>query len=317
VSRIMVLGGAGFIGSHCTEELVKQGHEVVVVDNLFLGRKENLESVKDKIEFCKEDYCNKEFLEKKIREQGTEYVFHFAGFSSAPMFDGKEAEGIEKNITGFAQLSRLCADHGVKRVLYASSSSIYGDLKKQVEDAKVFPPNFYAMTKYAMEHTARLFWQEQGLESIGFRFFSVYGKNEKHKGRFANLVSQFLWALQEGNEMIIYGDGEQTRDFTYVLDIVKAMILGMKAEEEKAKANIYNVGTEKSYSLNELCNVLERETGLKGRRKYIENPLKNYVEHTKADTSKIKRELGFEAEYDLSNGVSEILSDSKKKTRRF
>lgn len=306
MSNILVTGGAGFIGSHLAEELSSK-HNVVVVDDLFLGRESNLKKIKSKIKFYNNDYCDADFIRNLINKHKIDYVYHFAGWSSAPMFDEKEAEGYEVNIVGFARLLRACLNTTVKRVLYASTSSMYGAIDVQEESAKVFPPNFYSITKYAMEHTARLFYEIYGLESIGFRFFSVYGKNETHKGNYANLVSQFLWNLQKGEEIVIFGDGTQTRDFTYVKDILSALVIGMGVDKSFAKASYYNVGTSDSYTLNEMIKILEEETGKKATIKHIENPIKNYIKHTKASTKKIEKDFGFRPKFDLKSGIRDML----------
>ncbi len=307
MSNILVLGGAGFIGSNLAEQLVNEDNNVIVVDNLFLGTESNLDKIKDKVKFYKHDYCDSEFIKKLIDENKIDYIYHFAGWSSAPMFDGKEAEGYAVNIVGFANLLRACINTTVKRVLYASTSSMYGSLDIQEESVKVFPPNFYSVTKYAMEHTARLFYEMYGLESIGFRFFSVYGKNEKHKGKYANLISQFLWDIQEENPVVIYGDGTQTRDFTYVKDIVAALSLGMKVDGKFAKGSYYNIGTSESYTLIEMVRILEELTGKQAKLEYIENPIKNYVKHTKASTAKIEKDFNFKPSFSLRSGMKDLL----------
>ena len=277
MSNILVIGGAGFIGSHLTEMLIGEGHNLVIVDNLFLGDVNNLKSVREKIKFYKHGYEDKDFLRDIIEKNNIEYVFNFGGYSSAPMFDDKEADGFNINVIGFINLMKTCAELGVKRVLYASSSSIYGGLDIQREDIKVFPPNFYSLTKYTMEHIARLFYDLYKIESIGFRFFSVYGKNEKHKRRYANLVTQFLWAIQDDKDVVIYGDGSQTRDFTYVKDICNALIRAMVTDSENAKANVYNVGTSETHTLNQMVDILEKITDKRAKRKYIKNPIKNII----------------------------------------
>ena len=224
------------------------------------------------------------------------------------MFDMKESEGMAINVLGFLNMLEVCRDEKVKRIMYASTSSIYGNAPVQVEDAKVSPPNFYALTKYTMEHLSRLFYDLYHLESVGFRFFSVYGRNERHKMRFANLISQFLWAMQDGKDVIIYDDGNQTRDFIYVLDLCNALVAGMEADGTHARASVYNVGTSEAYTLNAMVSMLEAATKMSAIRKYIKNPVKNYVAHTKADIKKIGAELGFKSSYGLQEGIKDLLS---------
>jgi len=311
MSSILITGGAGFIGSHLAEQLVKAGHNVVVMDNLFLGTEDNLKAIRESIVFYKHGYEDKAFLLGIVKKHRIEYIYHLAGYSSAPMFDGKEAHGMMMNVVGFIGLLDVCRDMNVKRLMYASSSSIYGDAKFQVEDAKVKPPNFYALSKYAMEHAARLYFDLYKVQSIGYRFFSVYGRNEVHKKQFANLISQFLWAIEAGKDVVIYGDGTQSRDFIYVLDLCNALILGMKAGECYARAGVYNVGTSETFNLNDMIDVLEEMTGKKALRKYVANPIKNYVTVTKADTAKAKRDLGFVPQFSLKQGISHLVSARK------
>ncbi len=306
MKNILVIGGAGFIGSHLSEELVKENN-VVIIDNLFLGAEENLKKIRDKIKFYKQDYTNKEFIKNIININKIEIIYHFGGLSSAPMFDENETEGYAINIVGFANLLRASLNTSVKRILYASTSSLYGGIETQSEEVKVSPPNFYSITKYAMEHTARLFYEIYGLESIGFRFFSVYGKNEKHKKQYANLISQFLWAIEQNKPIEIYGDGTQTRDFTYVKDIVKALILGMKVDGRFAMGSYYNIGTSESYTLNEMVKILEEETKKNPIIKHIKNPIKNYVQNTVASTKKIEKDFGFVPNFSLREGIRDLL----------
>jgi len=308
MSNILVVGGAGFIGSNLSALLVKKGHQVVVIDNLSLGIIDNLQKIKSSISFLQHDYEDKHFLTQTVRDYHVEYIFHFAGLSSAPMFDKRESEGMAMNVLGYLNMLEVCRDENVKRIMYASTSSIYGDAPVQVEDAKVFPPNFYALTKYTMEHTARLFNDLYQVESVGFRFFSVYGRNERHKKRYANLISQFLWAMKEGKDVVIYGDGNQTRDFIYVLDLCNALITGMEANGRYAKASVYNVGTSESYTVNSMVSILEAALGVKARRKYVSNPVKNYVTHTRADTNKIMNDLGFKPSFRLAEGIQDLIS---------
>ena len=308
MSNVLVAGGAGFIGSHLSELLVRKGHKVVVIDNLSLGTLDNLQEIRSSVVFYQHGYEDKDFLARIVREHNIQYIFHFAGFSSAPMFDGNESEGMAINVLGFLKMLEVCRDEKVRRIMYASSSSIYGDAPVQVENAKVAPPNFYSLTKYTMEHTARLFYDLYQVESVGYRFFSVYGRNERHKKRFANLISQFLWAMQEGKHVVIYGKGDQTRDFIYVFDLCNALVAGMEANGIYAKAAVYNVGTSESFTINSMVSMLEAATGISAKRKYVSNPVKNYVAHTKAVTSKIWDELRFKPSYSLQEGIKNLIS---------
>ncbi len=146
------------------------------------------------------------------------------------------------------------------------------------------------------------------MKIIGLRYFSVYGPHEKSKGKYANLVSQFLWAMMEGKQPVIYGDGAQTRDFTYVEDVVRANLLAMKSD---VNFGIYNVGTGKTYTLNQLVGILNQKLGILLSPQYVENKIKNYVQATLADTAKAKKELGFEAKISLEEGIDRLIALEK------
>lgn len=302
--KILVTGGAGFIGSNLVKELVKQGHEVTVLDNYFLGCEENLKDVKDKINLVVGDIKDFELVNKLMK--GVDFVFHEAAASSAPMYDKNLQEVVSFNIKGFLNILISAEQNNVKRVIYASTSSIYGDLDiPHKEEMLVTPPNFYSATKYSMEHLAKIFTEKYALETVGFRYFSVYGPNEKAKGRYANIISQFLWDMKDGKRPVIYGDGEQTRDFTYVKDIVKANILAMDMEK-KIGGEVFNIGTGKRNSFNEIIEILNKVLGKSIKPVYIENPIKNYVSHTLAGIKKAEKLLGFTAKYSLVEGIKLI-----------
>ncbi len=292
--RVLVTGGAGFIGSNLCEELVKK-HEVVAYDNFSFGTPKNLEAVKENVEVIRGD-----ILDSKLKSIDCDVIIHLAGTSSAPMFMPDPSQGVKTNVMGFINVLECAKRNGVK-VVYASTSSIYGNNPTPLtEDQKVTPPNFYSVTKLAMENLAHLYHQEFGVGSAGLRFMSVYGPHELAKGNFANLVSQFMWWMLKGERPTLYGDGTQTRDFIYVKDIVRAITLCMGVRG----AEIYNVGTGKAHSLNQLVKMLNEEMGTDLPPKYIENPIKNYIMTQLADIAKIGR-IGYKPRYTLKQGIKE------------
>jgi len=308
--KILVTGGAGFIGSHLVEELVKAGHSVTVLDNFSLGTDENLKAVRKKIEVVKGDIRDAELVKKLTN--GVDIVFNLAAASSSPMFIDDLRKAVSVNVDGFINVLNACRDNKVKKLIYASTSSIYGNLKPPLrEDMPTPPVNFYASTKLLNEHLAALFSREYGLETIGFRFLSVYGPHEKSKGIYANLATQFLRAIQNGEQPVIYGDGSQTREFTYVLDIVQAHMLAMNSKKNLA-GEVFNVGTSKANSLNELVAVIDKVVGKSVRPKYIKNPVKNYIAAQLSDISKIRKMLGYEPKYTLEKGLKDIIVGDKK-----
>jgi len=304
--RIVVTGAAGFVGSNLVEELVKRGHSVVALDNFYLGRKENLVSVADKVELV-DGSITDEALIMKITK-GTEAIVNLAAASSSPMFVvEKVREAVKANVDGFLIVLKAAVKNNVKRVLYASTSSIYGNNDPPLqEDMKVLPPNMYSASKLMNEHCAKLFSQEYGLETVGFRFLSVYGPNEESKGIYANLASQFLWSIMRNESPVIYGDGTQERDFTYVKDIVQGIVLGIESEK-KLLGEVFNVGSGYTHSFNELVAMINRALGKDVKPKHIPNPVKNYIMGQDGDITKIKSVLGYQPKYNLEAGIREML----------
>ncbi|MBI5347244.1 MAG: SDR family NAD(P)-dependent oxidoreductase [Candidatus Aenigmarchaeota archaeon] len=303
--KMLVTGGAGFIGSNLTEILVENGHEVVVLDNLFLGKKENLSSAVDSIEFVEGDVCDRQLVFEIMKD--VDYVFHQAAASSSPMFAKDLRGAVAVNVDGLINVLEAAKMYGVKRVVHACTSSIYGNNPvPHSEDMHVEPPNAYAASKFAAEHIGRIYSAENGLETVGLRYFSVYGPHEKAKGKFANTVSQFMWDMKDGRTPVIFGDGSQTRDFTFVRDVAAANILA--AKRPGISGQIFNVGTGVSKSFNDIIDMLNAGLGTSITPKYVNNPIKNYVKDTLADTRKAEKMLGFRARISLEEGIKEIVS---------
>jgi UDP-glucose 4-epimerase len=290
--KIVVTGGAGFIGSNLAEALVADGHDVVVYDNFSLGTEENIASVKKDITVVKGDLLDAGLLKKTTK--GADFIFNQAAASSSPMFINDLKKAFAVNVEGFINVLNCAKDNGAKRVIYASTSSVYGNIAPAREDMKIEPPNFYAASKLANEHLAKIFFTQYGLESIGFRYASVYGPHERPKGIYANLVSQFLWSMQRAEQPIIYGDGTQTRDFVYVKDVVQANMLAMKAK--KTGAEVFNVGTSKTNNLNELVSIINKILSKSIRPRYVENKVKNYIAVQQLDITKITK-IGYRQRY--------------------
>lgn len=301
--RILVTGGAGFIGSSLVRELCKN-HEVVVFDNMFLGSEKSLEGCDATL--TKGDITDAEAVSKA--SAGCDVIFNEAAASSSPMFKDDLRRCVAVNVDGFVNVMNAAKDNGIGRVIYASTSSIYGNSPSPLrEDMKCVPVNMYASTKLMNEHIALLFGMENGIDTVGLRYMSVYGPGEEPKGIFANLVSQFLWTMKKGGRPVIYGDGSQTRDFTYVKDVVKANIMAM---ESGCKSEIFNVGTGVETSLNGVVGILNNILGTDIEPEYVRNEVKNYISTQRADMSKIRKAVGFEPEFGLERGIRDILNNT-------
>ncbi|MFA4819913.1 MAG: SDR family NAD(P)-dependent oxidoreductase [Candidatus Aenigmatarchaeota archaeon] len=304
--KILVTGGTGFIGSNLVEALIADGHSVTVLDNFSLGKMENLTSVKNKIKVMNGDLRDLETVKKATK--GVDIVFNEAAASSSPMFINDLKNAVSVNVDGFINVLNACRINDVEKLVYASTSSIYGNSKPPLrEDMLVTPVNFYASTKLLNEHLAILFSREYGLETIGFRYMSIYGPHEESKGIYANLATQFLWAMQRNEQPVIYGDGTQTREFTYVMDVVAANLLAMNLKKNIG-GEILNIGTGTCTSLNNLVAVINKILGKSIKPKYVKNTVKGYIDAQLSDITKIKTTLGYAPKYTLEKGLREMAS---------
>ena len=301
MKKFLVTGGAGFIGSNFCN-LNKEKYQITALDNLFLGDVTNLE---EGVAFVEGDACKQSDLDKV---GPVDYVLHLAGTSSAPMFmDDGFVDGYVNSIQSFVTVIDWARKNGVKKVLYASTSSLYGNNPPPlVETQDVIPPNHYAVTKELYEHCSACYNKVYPeMDIIGFRFMSVYGKNEEAKGIYANLISQFCWDIGRDLSPIVYGDGEQTRDFTNVRDVVAAITLAAETDK-KLGADVFNIGTGRTTSLNEIISALNKSFGKDIKTTHIENPVKEgYVKTQHADISKITNILGYTPKVKLENGIQE------------
>ncbi|OPY52221.1 MAG: ADP-L-glycero-D-mannoheptose-6-epimerase [Methanosaeta sp. PtaU1.Bin112] len=293
----LVTGGAGFIGSNLVEDLLKAGEDIVVLDNMHTGSPSNLDGLQGGLKLIQAS-CN----DLPGMDLHPEKIYHMGIPSSSPMYK-KNPYLVGEAINGFTAVFELARKTGA-RVVYASSSSLYnGLLPPHREDMTIQVTDYYTEARLAMERIAELYRQLYNIDSVGMRFFSVYGPKETAKQQYANMVTQFLWDMQNGREPLIFGDGLQTRDFTYVKDLIHALKLAMNSDYH----GIVNVGTGKAYTFNQTVEILNKNMGLNLKPKYTENPIKNYVQHTQSDTTKIERVLGFKARYSLEDGVKELI----------
>ena len=287
----IVTGGCGFIGSHLVEELVERGNKVVVIDNLHTGSAENIKHLLDNVKLIKGDAS-------VITEVSdiVEGVFHLGIYSSSPMYK-KDPSLVSKVVENMIKILEFCKKRRCKLV-YASTSSIYnGNPIPWHEDMTIRVTDYYTEARYYCERLARLYEELHGVKSVGLRLFSIYGEREEFKGKYANVFTQMIWAKLRGEKFIIYGDGTQTRDLVYVKDAVEAFILAM----EKDVTGIFNVGSGKAYSFNEMAKMIGVSV------QYVENPIKNYVYHTLADTRRARKLLGFETRVSIREGLEKCL----------
>lgn len=298
---ILVTGGAGFIGSNLVEALLADGQDVAVLDNMHTGSPANLEGLEGSLKLIRAS-CN----DLPSLDLQPEQIYHLGIPSSSPMYKANPFL-MGEAINGFISVLELARKRG-SRLVYASSSSLYsGLLPPHREDMTIQVTDYYTEARLAMERLAELYHRLYAVSSAGMRFFSVYGPREESKKQYANMVSQFLWQMRRGEEPVIYGDGGQTRDFTHVYDVVRALRLAMTSDYQ----GILNVGTGRAHSFNEVIGMINAQLGTDIKQKYIENPIKNYVRDTLADTSKCREVLGFQARISLEEGIRRLVAGCK------
>ncbi|MCL5675191.1 MAG: NAD-dependent epimerase/dehydratase family protein [Candidatus Marsarchaeota archaeon] len=298
--NIIVTGGAGFIGSNLVERLCKE-NKVLVVDTLMTGSEENLVEARKSgnVTFKKDD-------SKNIGRHGfkAEIVFHLGMYSASPMYRENPTR-VAEVIEGMISVLEYARKNS-SQVVFASTSSIYnGVAPPHRED--IFPKvtDYYTEGRVGAERMAELYARLYSVNTAAMRFFSVYGYHEEAKNGYANLVTQFIWAMRKGEQPVIYGDGKQRRDFVFVSDVVDALV---KASETKG-FDVFNVGTGKNYSLNEMVEKVNKALGKEIKPKYVKMPVPNYVMETLADTKKAERELGFKASVSLDEGIGKLVRE--------
>jgi UDP-glucose 4-epimerase len=294
--KSIVTGGAGFIGSHVVDRLVELGHDVIVIDNQSATAHDQF-YFNDKAEYHCISITNS-YISGLF--QDVDYVFHLAAESRIqPALENPEL-AIETNILGTCKILKYALDYGVKRVMYSSTSSAYGLINPipHKEDMKKDCLNPYSITKTAGEDFCKMYTNLYGLETVTFRYFNVYGERQPTKGQYAPVVGLFQRQSAAGEPMTIVGDGEQTRDYTHVSDVVAANIAAMTAPEE-ACGELFNIGTGTNYSVNDIARMVGGEV------KYIPARL-GEARDTLADISKTKRILNWEPKVKLEDWLNEF-----------
>lgn len=302
--KFLVTGGAGFIGSNIVRELIKQNHEVIVIDNLLTGKLENLKDILKKIKFVKGDIIDLNLLKKEFKD--VDYVLHQAALPSVPHSVEDPITSNQNNINGTLNVLIAARDCGVKRVIYAASSSVYGNAKElpKNEEMNSNPLSPYAITKFCGELYCKVFYDLYGLETVVLRYFNVFGPRQDPNSQYAAVIPRFINLMLKNKRPTIFGDGLQTRDFTYVQNIVEANLLACKAKNVAGK--IFNIACEKRISLNQLVEIINKV--LKTNIKSIhDKERKGDVKHSLADITKAKKILGYKVNYDFEYGLRKTI----------
>ena len=304
--KVVVTGGAGFIGSALVRGLLTDGVErVVVVDNLLTGKKENLTDVLDKIDFHDVDIRDYQALERLFADADT--VFHQAAIPAVPRSIEEPELTHEVNVNGTFNVLRAAQRQKVRRVIYAGSSSAYGDTEvmPKNESLRPQPKSPYAVQKLTGEYYAKTFFDNYGLETVSLRYFNVFGSRQDPSSPYSGVIAAFCKAILQREPATIYGDGEQTRDFTYVENIVDLNLRAARSVD--ACGSVYNGGTGERVTITQTWEVLQRIEGIRLAATYGQSR-QGDVRHSQADNGAARRNLGYEPAVGLEEGLRRTLA---------
>ena len=299
--RYLVTGGAGFIGSNTVDELVRRGHSVVVLDDLSSGREDNLAEIRNKITFIKGSITDIEVVRKVMHE--AEYVLHLGARTSVPRSVKDPLETNKINIEGTLNVLVAAKELKVKRVVFAASSSAYGETPTlpKTEAMQPQPISPYGVTKYVGELYCQTFGRCYGLENVALRYFNIFGPRQDPGSPYSGVLAKFCTAFLEDVQPLVFGDGEQTRDFTYVDNAVQANLLACEAPNASGK--VFNVGVGGRVSLNEVLRELAKITGKTLAAKY-EPPRDGDIRDSQADISQARETLGYDPPVSFEEGLA-------------
>jgi nucleoside-diphosphate-sugar epimerase len=312
--KALVTGGAGFIGSHLAEALCRRGAKVIALDDLSLGSLGNLAWRRngDALDFVQGDTGDAALLNKLV--PGCDWVFHHAAMPSVPRSVAEPVESNRQNLDAALALLVAARDAGVKRFIFASSSAIYGDapVDRKIESLPPAPLSPYALQKYAAEKYGQMFHQLYGLPAVSFRYFNVFGPRQSFDSPYSGVIARFCTVMLQGQPPTIFGDGQQSRDFTYVDNVIAANLLAAEAPVEKVAGKVFNCATGESVSLLDLVNELNHLTG-QTLEPCLEPPRAGDIRHSRADISAIEGGLGYRAQIHWREGLRRTLDFYRKK----
>lgn len=299
----VITGGAGFIGSHIAEHLLRRGHRVHIVDNFSTGKRSNIEALNGlgELEVFEVSITDKDALDKAFA--GADYVFHQAALPSVPRSVADPLTTNEMNVTGTLNVLIAARDAGVKRVAYAASSSAYGDVQGEykTEDMPPNPQSPYAVAKLAGEYYCKAFTKVYGLETVALRYFNVFGPRQDETSQYAAVIPKFIAAMSKGQQPPVHGDGTQSRDFTYIDNVVHGNLLAIKAPD--AAGEMMNMATGGRITLLDLIDKINRLLGTNITPEFTE-PRKGDIKHSRAGTDKARDLLDFAPIVDFDTGLA-------------
>lgn len=307
MARFLITGIAGFIGSTLAHKLVEEGHEVSGIDNLSTGNLDNLEDIRSAIKFEEMDLRDADGVRAACK--GVEYVLHQGAVASVPRSVKDPLGSHEANINGTLNLLLAARDAGVRRVVYAASSSAYGDQPTQPkhEEMPPSPLSPYAVQKLTCEYYIQSFYHSYGLEGVCLRYFNIFGPRQAADSPYSGVIAQFIYKMMDGVTPMIFGDGLTSRDFTFVDNAVNANLLACKAPSNVATGRVFNVGTGKSRTLNEVYEGIASALGFKQPPQYGPERVGD-VKHSLASIERARTELGYEPKADFQQGLEKTVA---------
>lgn len=316
MAKFLITGIAGFIGSTLAHRLVEEGHEVSGIDNLSTGNLDNLEDIRTSIKFEQTDLCDADGVRSACK--GIDFVLHQGALASVPRSVKDPLTSHESNINGTLNLLLAARDAGVKRIVYAASSSAYGDQPTQPKHEEMLPMPLspYAVQKLTCEYYIQSFYKSYGLEGVCLRYFNIFGPRQAADSPYSGVIAQFIFKMMDGVTPTIFGDGLTSRDFTFVDNAVNANLLACKAPSEVATGRVFNVGTGKSRTLNDVYAGIASALGFKEKPLYGPERVGD-VKHSLAAIERARKELGYDPKADFQQGLEKTvawyLSEHRKK----
>lgn len=300
MATYLVTGGAGFIGSNIVDELLRRGERVRVLDNFSTGREENVADFASRVDLIRGDVREEDTVDAAVK--GVDYVLHQAALASVPRSIVDPTSNNQVNAQGTLNILIAARRHGVKRVVYASSSSVYGDSQElpKVEGMMPNPKSPYAVAKLAAEYYCRVFGELHGLPTVSLRYFNVFGPRQDPGSQYSAVIPLFVKALLEGKSPNIYGDGEQSRDFTFISNVVNANLLACAANVTGAR--VYNIACGGRYTLNQLFAALRERIG-SGVEPVYGPARPGDVKHSMAGIERIQKDLGYQVGVSFEEGI--------------
>ncbi len=302
---VLVTGGAGFIGSHIAATFAARGARVRVIDDLSTGHRENIEEIGGEIDFVRASVNDADALKRAL--EGVELIYHEAAIPSVPRSVEHPRETHEASVEATFSLLLAAKEQGVRRVIYAASSSAYGDQPTlpKVETMSPDPLSPYAVAKLVGEYYCQVFTRAYGLETVCLRYFNVFGPRQDPGSQYSGVISRFISALMRGEQPVIFGDGEQSRDFTYIANVVDANLRA--AETVRGVGQVINVANEQRITLNQLLETLKQLTGRTAAQAEYRAPRVGDVRHSLADITRARELLGYEPQVGLEEGLRKTM----------